>query len=165
MSRVDITGRVPAPQTILGVLDAEARKAIADTRNVAVPIARAEAPRRSGRLAGAVDGRISKTATGHQVTVAVKRGVPHGRVTAAKVARWVAQGTGVYRKGAGPKRPITGRRGVLGTMVLPGGRRVRSVKGQRPNPFLARAETRAAGPAAAAMRDGARRAADRLRRL
>jgi hypothetical protein len=114
-----------------------------------------------------MQGTVRKTPTGHRATVGPPRGRRYksGDATVAQVARWVTRGTGIYRDGPGPKRPITGKHGVLRPMVLPGGRKVRSVKGQKPNAFIARAETRALVPVERALRAGAEQAARALRRL
>lgn len=164
MSGARITGNIPAPATILGVLDAHARDAISDARNVTKPILEAEAP---GGLGRAMTATVRKTPTGHRMTMQAPRArrYPPGEATVAQVARWVNRGTGIHRKGPGPKRPITGRLGVLRPMTLPSGRRMRSVKGQKPNPFIARAETRAEPLARIAIEAGARRASAALRRL
>lgn len=164
MSRARLEGSMPRPGQILGVLDVHARLALTEAKEVVLPLARAEAP---GDLGDALTGSVRKTPTGYRTTVAppTRRRYKSGEATVAQVVRWVSRGTGIHRKGPGPKRPITGRYGVLRPMVLPGGRRVRSVKGQKPNPFIARAEHRAAAPVARILHTGAQRAADTLRRL
>jgi hypothetical protein len=164
MSGARIDGQMPDPRDILGVLDLHAKAALGDAKDIVLPLARQEAP---GGLGDALQGSVRRTQTGHRAVVQAPRGRRYkgGDATVAQVARWVSRGTGLYRIGAGPKRRITGKRGVLGVMVLPGGRRVRFVKGQRPNPFIARAELRALSPVQHALRAGAERAADALRRL
>lgn len=158
-----MTGSMPKPGQILAVLDRSAKAACTDAKAIVAPIIAAEAP---GGLERALTTRVAKTPTGYKTTVQTPRGKSYkGGATGAQVVRWVTRGTGIYRKGAGPKRPITGKRGAFGVMVLPGGKRVRSVKGQRPNAFLARAEDRARRPVERAMHDGAKQAADALRRL
>lgn len=153
---------MPRPGAILGVLDANAKAALDEAAKATLPIVRQEAP---GGLGGAMTASVRKTQTGYRAVIQAPRGKRYGDARAAQVVRWVTRGTGVRRVGPGPKRPITSKRGVLGTMVLPGGRRVRTVKGQHPNPFVARAENRAQGPVERIMRQGAERAADDLKRL
>jgi hypothetical protein len=164
MSGARIQGSMPRPGQILGVLDTHARGALRDVATLVEPLVRAEAP---GGLGDAMKATVRKTPTGYRATVAAPRNKPYkgGTATSAQIVRWVNRGTGIYRQGAGPKRPITGRRGVLGRMTLPGGQRVRSVKGQHPNPFIARAEDRARAPVDRALQNGAHKAADALRRL
>lgn len=165
MSGVKVTGSLPAAHTILGVLDDEAKRAMSDARDVARTEIRAEAP---GHLGEAITGSVRKTPTGYRAIVQPPRGKqyhPPGEATVAQVVRWVNRGTGLLRVGPGRKRRITGKHGVLRPMVLPGGRKIRSVKGQKPNPFIARAETKAEPLVRAAIEAGARRGAARLRRL
>jgi hypothetical protein len=166
MSGARLEGSMPDPPRILGVLDDSAKDALTAAKDIVVPLAKAEAP---GRLGDVIAGSVRKTETGYRATVqAAKRRQPYREgkdATVAQVVRWVNRGTGIHRQGPGPKHPITGKRGVLRPMVLPGGRRVRSVKGQKPNPFIARAETRAMVPVERALRAGAELAARALRRL
>lgn len=164
MSRAMLQGSMPRPGQIIGVLDTHAKLALTEAKAVVLPLARAEAP---GDLGDAMQGAVRKTPTGYRATVAPPRRKRYktGEATVAEVARWVNRGTGIHRRGPGPKRPITGRMGVLRPMTLPGGRKVRSVKGQKPNPFIARAEQRAAVPVARVLHAGAQHAATTLRRL
>lgn len=164
MSGARIDGHMPDPRTILGVLDTNAKRALGEAKAIVLPLAKQEAP---GGLGDALTGSVRRTATGYRATIAPPRRKPYGPTgaTGAQVVRWVSSGTGLLRKGPGAKRRITGRNGVLTPMTLPGGWRVRSVKGQKPNPFIARAETRAMAPVQRALEVGAQRAADALRRL
>lgn len=165
MSELRIHGHVPKPREILLTLDAQAKVALREAATrVALPLAREEAP---GGLGAALTSSVRATPSGYRATIQAspRKQYKGGRATGAKVVRWVTHGTGLYRVGPGPKRKITSRRGVLGTMVLPGGRRVRTVRGQKSNPFVARAEARARAPVERALRDGARHAAAALRRL
>ena len=164
MSGVRVTGKMPTPRAVRGALDQAARSAVRDAGRAALPIVRDEAP---GGLGSAMQATVRETPRGHSVRIAAapRKKYGGGQATGAQVVRWVSRGTGVYRKGPGRKRPITGKRGVLGTMTLPGGVRVRSVKGQRPNPFVERAKTRADAAVKVAVRVGAQKAANRLRRL
>lgn len=164
MSGARLHGQMPQPGEILAVLDAHAKAALNDAKDIVQPFVEQDAP---GDLGKAMAATVRKTPTGYRATVQAPRSRRYktGDATVADVARWVNRGTGIYRTGGGPKRPITGKRGVLRPMVLPGGRRVRSVKGQKPNPFIARAELRAMTPVQLAIEAGARRAAAALRRL
>lgn len=159
MSGVRIEGRGVSPRIALEALEARGREALREaTTHEVLPAARDEAP---GQLGEALTVSVRKTSEGVRATVQasprkVYRGGP---ATGAKVVRWVTRGTGVYRAGPGPKRPITSKRGVLGTMVLPGGQRVRSVRGQHPNPFLARADERTRDAVTRTLREGVARAA------
>jgi hypothetical protein len=164
MSGVRVEGRVPKPTQVRSTFEAEARKALrhAATR-VALPIAREEAP---GGLGEALTSTVRAMDGGYRAVIQASPRKPYkGAATGAKVVRWVTHGTGLYRVGPGAKHPITSRRGVLGSMVLPGGRRVRVVRGQKPNPFLSRAQERSRGPVEQALRESARDAGRALRRL
>lgn len=164
MSGARLDGKMPQPRKILGTLDDHARAAVKAAGDAALPIVRAEAP---GRLGRAFEASVRKTPTGQRVTVAptTRKRYGPGVATGAMIVRWVTRGTGLYRQGPGRKRKITSKRGVLGTMTLPGGRVLRTVKGQHANPFVARAEPRAQAAADRAIREGATRAATELRRL
>jgi hypothetical protein len=165
MSGVTIHGKVPAPRTILATLDEHAKIALRDTATrVVLPIAREEAP---GGLGAALTSTVRRTETGYRATIQAspRKAYKGGRATGAQVVRYVTRGTGLYREGPGPKKKITSRRGVLGTMILPGGRRVRTVRGQHSNPFVARAEERARQPVRHSLEQGARAAGEHLRRL
>lgn len=164
MTGARLVGNMPATGAVLRVLDANAQRATKAAVDVVMPILREEAP---GQLGAAFAGSVRKTGDGYRATIAPprKRRYRTGAATVAKVARYVNRGTGLYREGPGPKRKITGKLGVLRPMVLPGGRRYRSVRGQHPNPFLARADHRALGPARQALEEGAKRAARELARM
>jgi hypothetical protein len=163
MSGVKVIGKMPTPRAVRGALDQATRDATRDTGRAVLPVVRGAAP---GGLGAAIELSVRQTADGHSATIGpAKRKRYKGGVTGARVVRWVTRGTGVYRSGLGRKRPITSKRGVLGTMTLPGGIRVRSVKGQRPNPFISRASDRATAAAKRAAHKGADHAADRLRAL
>lgn len=158
-----IEGTMPTSRAVLRVLDANAKRAMGVARDVTLPILAQEAP---GHLGAAFTATVRQIPDGYRVTISPPRRKTYGRgrATVAKVARYVNHGTGIYREGPGPKKPITGRYGVLRPMVLPGGRRYRKVRGQHPNPFLARTEERAREPARVALEQGARRAAAELAR-
>lgn len=163
MSGVRVTGKMPAPRAVRGTLDRAVRDATRDVGRAALPVVRDAAP---GGLGAALELSVRQTQNGHMATIGPPRRKRYkGGATGAQVVRWVTRGTGIYRVGPGRKRPITSKRGVLGTMTLPGGTQVRSVKGQRPNPFVARSQDRADAAATRAARAGAGRAADQLRRL
>lgn len=164
MSSIKITGKMPDARRVASTLEAEARAALTEAaRRVALPIVRQEAP---GGLGEAMTASVRRTPEGYRATIqASSRKAYKGGATGAKVVRWVTHGTGLYRQGPGRKKKITSRRGVLGTMVLPGGQRVRTVRGQHSNPFVARAEDRAREPVRHAMEQRARAAGDALRRL
>ncbi len=146
----------------MSVMDAHARFAAVEARNVVVPVVKAEAP---GGLGAAMTGSVRKTPIGHTLIVQAspRKSYGKGSTTGAQVVRWVNRGTGIYRKGPGTKQRISSKSG--GPMILPGGREVMSVAGQRPNEFIARAKRRADGPAREQLREGARQAANELRRL
>lgn len=154
---------MPTAADVAKVLDAQARASMREAARAVEPIVRQEAP---GGLGQVMRPTVRKTPTGYRAVVAPPRRARYkGGATAAQVVRWVTRGTGLYRQGPGPKRKITSKRGVLGTMTLPGGTRVRTVRGQHPNPFVARAEQRSREPIERALREGAQRAADAMRRL
>lgn len=154
---------MPDPRRVHATLDAALRDAARDTAATVLPVVRDAAP---GGLGVALTTNVRRTAEGYRATVGPSdRKRYRGGATGAQVVRWVTRGTGLYRVGPGRKRKITSKRGVLGTMTLPGGRRVRTVRGQHPNPFVARAEHRARDAAKRAMQKGAERAATALRSL
>ena len=163
MSRVETDG--PALDgTILTVLDTAAKDAATRAAALAQQELRDEAPQGPTRkLRENLVGRATKTATGYTVTVGVKRAAMHDQnVTVAQVARWVQRGTGLRRRGPGPKAPIHAKHHRLGRrMVLPGGKRRWKVKGQHPNPFMQRAKARLDPRVADIIRDAASRAADK----
>lgn len=165
MSEARLEGKVPRPTRILGVVDEHARMALRDvTQQIVLPAAREEAP---GGLGQAITASVRRTPEGHRAVVQAspRKAYKGSGATGAQVVRWVTRGTGIYRRGPGPKRRITSKRGVLGTMTLPGGTRVRTVRGQRPNPFVARAEDRTRARVERAVRESARKAAAELARL
>lgn len=164
MSGARIEGKMPRPRAVRGALDQAARDTVRDVAAAVLPIVRDEAP---GRLGEAMTTNIRATPGGHTATIgpSPRKRYGSGSATGAQVVRWVTRGTGLYRQGPGRKRKITGKRGVFGTMTLPGGLKVRSVRGQHANPFVARAEQRAKPAAERAMKHGAERAADTLRKL
>lgn len=130
--------RIPAEQTLLGVIDAQARKTVADARGDIATIVTGEVPRRSGRTAAALRPRISRTATGSAITVRAPRGTIHsGKATIAQVVRWVNRGTGVHRTGGG-RAPVPIRATTPNGRLKVFGREYWSVQGQRPNPFMDR---------------------------
>ena len=163
MSGMKVTGKMPTQRAVRGVLDKATRDATKDAGKAAQMVVKNVAP---GGLAAAIELQVKQTTDGHMATVGPSKNKRYkGGATSAQITRWVTRGTGVHRKGPGRKRPITSKRGVLGTMTLPGGIRVRSVKGQRPNPFISRASDRATAAAKRAAHKGADHAADNLRRL
>lgn len=155
---------MPRPGVILHTLDTHASEALKNASDAILPIMRHEAP---GSLGTEMKSQIRKTLTGAALTVqpVVGKRYKGGPATVVQVAGWVTKGTGLYRKGPGPKKAIISRRGVLGTMTLPGGNRVRVVKGQRPNPFIDRAEDRALPVVRRVLAEGLRDAGRSLQRL
>ena len=152
----------PTERTLLGVLDVQARRAVDGARQDVAMVVTAHTPRRSGRMAQALAPRVARTATGQALTVRAPRGARHGSgATIAQVVRWVTSGTGLHRQGGGPKRRIRSRRGPLG---LPGGRKVWTVAGQKPNPFMGRIHTLATPRVQRAFEQGARHAARAVER-
>ena len=164
MSGARMDGHMPRPGQILTALDAQAKIALTEAKEIVKPLIEQEAP---GELGAAMTASTRRTATGYRTTVQAPRKKTYrgGDATVASVVRWVNKGTGIYRDGPGPKKRITGKVGRKRLLRLPGGHEVRSVRGQKPNPFIARAEIRAAGPVRVALEAGARRAADTLRKL
>lgn len=134
--------RPPAERTLLGAIDTQARRTVAQARAEIGPLVARETPRSSGRTAAALRPRVSKTPTGAALTIGAPKGKPHsGNATIADVVRWVNRGTGTLRAGPGPKRRIRSSRRPPRRLVLPGGKKVWSVRGQRANPFLGRIQT------------------------
>lgn len=137
---MSVTGKpMPSTATLLGAVDEHARRTVRAAQAELAPVVAANVPRgRTGNVAGALRPRVSRTATGAQVSVQAPRGKPHDQwATIADVVRWVTRGTGVRRAGPGGKRPIRAK-SPGGRMVLPGGAVRYRVAGQRPNPFMAR---------------------------
>lgn len=132
---------MPSERTLLSAIDVQARRTVDNAKQALAPIVAREVPRgRTSKVAAALRPKVSRTQTGAAVTISAPRGRVHsGQATIAEVVRWITRGTGIYRQGGGARRRIRAKR--LGRrMILPGGRAVWSVKGQRPNPFLDRIE-------------------------
>jgi hypothetical protein len=151
-----VTGKAPAPSTVLSVLDIEGQKSMRSVRVYVVPVVRTMAPKLSGDLAGGINGRVTKQKDGYRLQIRPSRGQ-------GKKMRWVTRGTGVYREGPGPKAPITPKR-PGGELTLPGGRKYASVKGQKPNDFMARADRQTRRRAEILIRQGATNAVKVLSR-
>lgn len=134
----------PSERAVEAMLDDQAQAAARRAGRRMGPIVSREAPRgRTGKVARELRPRVSRSGSGHRLTVRAKRGVAHGRYSSvAQVVKYLTSGTGVYREGPGPKSPIRPKRRYdpRAALILPGGRRVRKVKGQRPNDFIARIE-------------------------
>ncbi len=152
--------KLPQGRTLLGIIDAEQRAGLQRAVDLTAAQVRTHAP---GGLGAAYEGRVTRTPTGHRGVVQPRRNARRGQSTAAEIARWVNRGTGVHRVGPGPKRPIRSKR-IFGTMTLPGGKKVRSVQGQRPNPFVANASARALPRVERELEQAGRQAAVRLAR-
>lgn len=139
---------LPSAVRLVGVIDREAQAAMKRAQQHVAPIVASETPRgRTGRLAAAMRPRVSRTTTGARMIVQAPRGRRGAsQATVAQVARWVTRGTGLYRTTGTDVQPARRIRSTrrLGRMTLPGGRKVWSVKGQRPNPFLNRVLQRSA---------------------
>lgn len=164
MSGARMDGHMPRAGQILGVLDVNARLALREAAAVTLPLVKQEAP---GALGDVMRASTRRTATGYRATIATppKKKYRDGEATAAQVVRWVNRGTGIYRKGPGPKKRIQGKVGRQRLMRLPGGHEVRFVRGQKPNPFIARAEAKAIVPVERVLWQGMQHAADDLRKL
>lgn len=142
-----IAEHMPTEKTLLSVVDGEARETANKAKAAVAPVVASETPRKSGATAAALRPRVTRTGTGHAVTVAAPRGRKHPRgrqgQTIADVIRWVTRGTGLLRTGGGPKARIQGaklgwsqgrRRGSLSVY----GKQYDSVEGQEANPFMDR---------------------------
>lgn len=134
---------MPSAESLLTVMDRGAQRTMRDAKAAVDPIVSLETPRSSGDLADKLRGKVTRTQTGYGLTVGVPRGArDRSGATLADVARWVQRGTGIHREGPGPKRRIRSKR-PLGRMTLPGGKKVRSVAGQRADPFMQRIHDKA----------------------
>lgn len=127
-----IGGRLPSPRELTADLDRHARHAAEQAASDALAVVRADAP---GSFAGqSMTSSVRRTADGYQVTVEpVKK--------RRYIARFVSGGTGIY----GPKRKRIRPRKAKAFKL--NGREYSSVRGQRPNPFMARARERATAAA------------------
>lgn len=158
-------GKMPSEATLLSVIDTGARKTMATARDAIAPIVSREVPKASGKTAAALRPRIARTSTGAALTVGAPRGKRHdGSATIADVVRWVQRGTGLYRTTPGPKRRIRSKRFPRRRLILPGGRKVWSVKGQHPNPFMQRIEQLGTPRVQKVCEEGARDAARAVER-
>lgn len=149
---------------MLRALDEEAQATMRRARKDIAPIVAREVPRASGRTARALRPKTSRTKTGTALTVRAGR-TRHGKATVAQVVRWVNRGTGLFRTtGTGSDGTLTGviRSPRGNAMVLPGGKRRRTVKGQRPNPFMVRINQTASPRVRRITDDGARRTGPRV---
>lgn len=158
---------LPPARTLIEAVDRAAKQTARRAAQDAVaPAVAANTPRKSGQTVKALKPRVRQTKSGVAVSVGAPRGRKHtpGTATVAEVVRWVTRGTGVHRDGPGPKLPIRskveGRR-----MVLPGGARRWSVKGQKPNPFVARIGHTAGPKVQRAFEQGARDAAAEIAKV
>jgi hypothetical protein len=151
---------------MLGVIDAQARLAVKGAQQDIAPIVAREVPRKSGKTAAALRPRVSRTATGAALIVAAPRAKVHdGQATIADVVRWVNRGTGLYRDTPGPKKSIRSSRRPPRRMTLPGGMKRWTVKGQRPNEFMARIRALGTPRFEAACQTGAQDAARSAERV
>jgi hypothetical protein len=142
---------LPRMETVLGALDAEARRTAGDARNATVAAARRVLPARSGRQRRAARGRVTRTGLGYVITVAPDKRVRYpGGLSALEVARFLEGGTGVF----GPSgRPIRPRRAKA--FHLPGGWRSTTVQGQRAQHPYERVQTGEEARVARILADGA----------
>lgn len=166
---MSVTGpRLPSPTRIVSAIDEAAQRTVKRGQDAVVPIVASETPRgRTGKVAATLRPRVSKTGTGFALNVRASRGAAHDRwSTVAQVVRWLNQGTGIYRQGGGDKKPIRPNRRWRpnAAMVLPGGKRVRKVRGQKPQPFMDRIHRRGTPVVERIFRDGARDAAKAIER-
>lgn len=155
-----VTGKkLPAERVLLAAIDAHARETVKAAKSEIAPIVSRETPRHSGRTAAALQPRMSRTATGAALSVGAPRGKRDGKVTIAQVVRWVNRGTGLERTtgvDVSPRRRIRSNRMPPRRLVLPGGRKVWSVRGQKANPFMDRIRTTAGQRVEARFQQGAR---------
>ena len=164
---MSISGDKTVPvETMLGAIDTQAQQAIKTGRQAVEPLVVSEVPRKSRKTAAALRPRTSRTATGGAITIGAPRGKVHdGQATIADVVRYVNHGTGLYRNTPGPKKLIRSSRRPPRRMVLPGGVRRWTVKGQHPNEFMARIRTLGTPRVETAFKEGselAARAAERV---
>jgi hypothetical protein len=161
---VHVDKRPPNPATILTAIDNEARASMKAAQQDIAPIVSQETPRHTGELARALSPRISRTATGAALTVGPPRGRRHGNITVAQLVRYITHGTGTRREGPGPKHRIRAKN-PLRRMNLGNGVERWSVKGQRPDDFMARIERRGTPRVEAAAEQGAQKAARTVERV
>jgi hypothetical protein len=154
----------PNPATILSTLDVQARETMKVAQADVATVVSSETPHSSGETARALAPRLSRTSTGVALLVGPPRGKRHGNVTVAQVVRWVTHGTGELREGPGPKRRIRAKNPLRRLKVGRGVARY-SVKGQRPDHFMARIEQRGTPRVEAAAERGAQNAARALERV
>lgn len=161
--------KLPPARTLLGVLDAKARESVTDAKRAIAPIVNAETPRRRGETARALQPRVSRTKTGTALRVAAPRGKRHSGsgATINQIVRWATRGTGLRRQGPGPKAPIRPKGAMArmrGKRLNVYGRYYRSVKGQKPNPFIQRIQQRGTPIIERIFQRGAREAARAVER-
>lgn len=153
-----MTLKLPPPlpiETVLGAIDGAAQRTAAAARDHTVSAVKRALPAHSGRSRAAARGRVTRTPTGHAVSVAPSKTVryPNG-VTAVEVARFFSGGTGEH----GPrKRPYPPRRARA--FRLPQGWSSDVIEGQRPNPVYERVQTSEQARVARMMEAGAAQAA------
>jgi hypothetical protein len=133
------TTPLPSATKITKTIDDAARRSLQRAQRTMNAVVAAEAPG-SGPVERALQPRVSQTTTGHQLVIGPSRGARHpSGATIAQVIRWNNRGTGVLRIGPGPKNVIHSPRWFFGdAMILPGGVRRLTVKGQRANPYMER---------------------------
>lgn len=152
---------LPGVDTLLGVIDTEARATANRVRTTAVPVVRAALPSRSGRARRGTTGRVNRTATGYSIEVAGSSRVryPSG-VTAKQVIGWLHTGTGVF----GPLgRPIKPRHAAA--FRLPSGWVSGTIDGFPGHDYFGAAERALDGGVIATLEAGADRAARAVERV
>jgi hypothetical protein len=149
------------PQLAIDAIDEGAQAAMTEASGAVRPIIVRLTPRRSGRLAEALQPRVTRSKRGIVMTVGARPGARHGNVSVSDVVRFVTRGTGLYRT-TGPRHVIRGRRRE--PLKLPFGPRW-TARGQRPDPFITRIEIEATPRVEAIARkaaEDAARAAERV---
>lgn len=159
--------KMPAARTLLAAIDTTARQTVQKAGREVAPIVARETPHKSGQTAIALRPRVRRTPTGAALVVAPARGRRHAnsKATIAQVVRWVQSGTGVKRVGGGAKARIRSNRRPPRRLILPGGKKVWTVAGQDPNPFMGRIQAAGTLRVARVYRDGAADAARAVERV
>lgn len=165
---MSVTGKpLPAATVILAAVEKGAKRSIEKARNELAPVVASQVPRgRTGSTQAALQPRVQKTPWGSSLVVGPRRGAHHASgPTIAAVVRWVTRGTGLHREGPGAKFPIHAKRWLYGEkMILPGGAKRMTVKGQHANPFLDRIRRLGTPRVERALQAGAQETARRVER-
>lgn len=134
LSRAEVKGKMPGPQSALVVMDRAMKAAAKQLEREVIPAIQKAAPKRSGRLARSFRAE-RRLGQGVDVSIGPRGGRGRNDAQGAFYGPFVTGGTGIY----GPKgQPIRRKDGQPFVITAGSGSVIRTdeIRGQRPNPFL-----------------------------